>query len=211
MLWSSLRLWDHPRSRGEYTPVRSITSSPTGSSPLSRGIRRPLALAIPSAGIIPALAGNTPVACMFKRGTGDHPRSRGEYPEVSECRGRGTGSSPLSRGIHGQGDLKRKNQRIIPALAGNTSSGSWLARSSRGSSPLSRGILGGAIPPVRFEGIIPALAGNTSNPSDAPMTSWDHPRSRGEYGYDPDALYEQYGSSPLSRGIRLTPSRAQTS
>ena len=51
---------DHPRSRGEYPGVRESNASPNGSSPLSRGI---LARAIERcliAGIIPALAGNTP-------------------------------------------------------------------------------------------------------------------------------------------------------
>ena len=70
---------DHPRSRGEYHPEGVRVGDDCGSSPLSRGIRRPLSPPCPTSRIIPALAGNThwdrAVYCEQK----DHPRSRGEY------------------------------------------------------------------------------------------------------------------------------------
>ena len=72
-----------------------------GSSPLSRGIRAAVWARVRPLGIIPALAGNTTQRLDEGDGPGDHPRSRGEYAEVSippELLG---GSSPLSRGIRG--------------------------------------------------------------------------------------------------------------
>ena len=70
---------DHPRSRGEYHMVPSRSSTPIGSSPLSRGILARIDVARRDPRIIPALAGNThssgPQCCR----SWDHPRSRGEY------------------------------------------------------------------------------------------------------------------------------------
>ena len=134
------------------------------------------------------------------------------------------GSSPLSRGIHANLLPRRHGGRIIPALAGNTHA---LARAggvpsdhprsrgeyptdhaaelnAAGSSPLSRGIrrvtpAGGCC--IR---IIPALAGNTPVTSSSKTSQWDHPRSRGEYSSRPARARGRSGSSPLSRGIRLT-------
>ena len=70
---------DHPRSRGEYPMIAMRELRSAGSSPLSRGIRGPLALPTPANGIIPALAGNTKFKELNVVGAKDHPRSRGEY------------------------------------------------------------------------------------------------------------------------------------
>ena len=53
------RLPDHPRSRGEYFQNPGRTSTSSGSSPLSRGIRGAPPPGTPPPRIIPALAGNT--------------------------------------------------------------------------------------------------------------------------------------------------------
>ena len=53
------RTQDHPRSRGEYHPPDQQASEDHGSSPLSRGIQAPRAVARRVCRIIPALAGNT--------------------------------------------------------------------------------------------------------------------------------------------------------
>ena len=77
-------------------------------------------------------------------------------------------------------------------------------RHTRGSSPLSRGILlVGDL--LRDEPrIIPALAGNTPNTSTRSWQCPDHPRSRGEYPASMAGMNNLLGSSPLSRGIRMT-------
>ena len=197
-----------------------------GSSPLSRGIHGALETGLQRRRIIPALAGNT--GCV-RRGGGssrDHPRSRGEYISLGRHCGQKFGSSPLSRGILLRGNLWASQPGIIPALAGNTPHSSMAripyrdhprsrgeytptatAVSQRpGSSPLSRGIPGRGLTSVNPRGIIPALAGNTNSSAPPSPTDGDHPRSRGEYGFLRGWLGGVFGSSPLSRGIRLPPS-----
>ena len=199
------RLLDHPRSRGEYSGAGATALSRAGSSPLSRGIRLEVLRRNRAAGIIPALAGNTPPVGKSPTITTDHPRSRGEYAVTSPSPERVSGSSPLSRGIRADLLQRALPERIIPALAGNTGtttcgvSPGWDHPRSRGeywealwnnvlafgSSPLSRGILevrpsGGAS--VR---IIPALAGNTITDYGLSPNNRDHPRSRGEYMSEP--------------------------
>ena len=92
------------------------------------------------------------------------------------------GSSPLTRGKHGQGDLKRKNQRLIPAHAGKTPSrlGRQKPRTAhprsrgenvpmrrprrrgKGSSPLTRGKHHQEAQRADQDRLIPAHAGKTS-------------------------------------------------
>ena len=75
---------------------------------------------------------------------------------------------------------------------------------TEGSSPLSRGILEPVRPSPFKGGIIPALAGNTAFPPATSTSSRDHPRSRGEYLQTRVLRPLREGSSPLSRGIRLS-------
>ena len=178
--WSAVR--DHPRSRGEYASDMSALREAAGSSPLSRGIRSSAAPGRWTAGIIPALAGNTWGPEWLRSGYRDHPRSRGEYARLVEVAGLGPGSSPLSRGIRGCRVDLPDDGGIIPALAGNTHPWPPLNATSRdhprsrgeyrqahrgrapgaGSSPLSRGIHDPVADGDGHQRIIPALAGNTS-------------------------------------------------
>ena len=153
----------------------------TGSSPLSRGIRPSEHSIGLRRRIIPALAGNTVEDRLPRTAPADHPRSRGEYAGREAVDVTWTGSSPLSRGIPSPRAPLPRRRRIIPALAGNTTShlsstptrtdhprsrGEYAAaRASSahamGSSPLSRGILLRQWFVTGRTGIIPALAGNT--------------------------------------------------
>ena len=218
---SDQNLGDHPRSRGEYASWSARCSTRAGSSPLSRGILSRVTSSRIHSGIIPALAGNTNRLFAWLRASGDHPRSRGEYPTGNPGNRSPVGSSPLSRGILVPRWRLALRRGIIPALAGNTACLAAGARASadhprsrgeysnwfisrlklRGSSPLSRGIL--RVLGVRFVqmGIIPALAGNTRPPRIMPRPMRDHPRSRGEYRVETTTSHADTGSSPLSRGI----------
>ena len=171
--------------------------------------------------IIPALAGNTLLFPQLLEPSRDHPRSRGEYWVPAGQASHGKGSSPLSRGIPLPNPKLRDQQRIIPALAGNTvaatsnaaicqdhprSRGEYsLPRKATipriGSSPLSRGIPAVADVEAGLPGIIPALAGNTPGRRSTLWAAKDHPRSRGEYNAAVRNGFVQLGSSPLSRGI----------
>ena len=130
-------------------------------------------------------------------------------------------SPPLSRGILRRGPGVEQHAGIIPALAGNTSvpgpgRGVWgdhprsrgeyyntqyLSYCGCGSSPLSRGIPLDVCAMYSRPRIIPALAGNTCQSARNAALAWDHPRSRGEYRFDPRPGQVERGSSPLSRGI----------
>ena len=209
---------DHPRSRGEYSMPGTSISGGSGSSPLSRGIPILWWRSRIRTRIIPALAGNTTPAKASWSASSDHPRSRGEYMGGAVWIRYLVGSSPLSRGIRMVNSQEEVRERIIPALAGNTTSGSvTLAALPRGeyraprseswrgdgSSPLSRGIPETRGPHIQGDGIIPALAGNTMSRSASARPLRDHPRSRGEYPEPIPWIMPPFGSSPLSRGIRV--------
>ena len=72
-----------------------------GSPPLTRGIPSVIAMAGHCIRFTPAHAGNTSgqksALCSMKV----HPRSRGEYQDLSEIYVKNWGSPPLTRGIHG--------------------------------------------------------------------------------------------------------------
>ena len=74
-----------------------------------------------------------------------------------------------------------------------------------GSSPLARGLHTHHQRLDRYDGIIPARAGFTRTHSWRARPGPDHPRSRGVYQLDGDKIRQEYGSSPLARG--LPPSR----
>ena len=98
-LWGLPSCGDHPRSRGVYQAVAVRSASPTGSSPLARGLPIPLTAECGRGGIIPARAGFTPSSVGWSQRSGDHPRSRGVYRVVVLYLTPPRGSSPLARGL----------------------------------------------------------------------------------------------------------------
>ena len=88
----------HPRSRGENRFRGSGSFQVSGSSPLTRGKRRPPGSTASVQGLIPAHAGKTrcsSASCLLATA---HPRSRGENAYQSRARDIFKGSSPLTRG-----------------------------------------------------------------------------------------------------------------
>ena len=200
-----------------------------GSSPLTRGKRereQPLARHIR---LIPAHAGKTETRVSNRRGCAAHPRSRGEnLAPVGEAISY-TGSSPLTRGKQTGVESKPRDLRLIPAHAGKTLIGETAAviatahprsrgenahlllllRFRLGSSPLTRGKLADRPDHACDAGLIPAHAGKTR-----PIW-WNHgrrrahPRSRGENNRNAIPVKELEGSSPLTRGKRLTDQDAE--
>ena len=172
-----------------------------GSSPHARGahaIWRSLCLC---QGIIPACAGSTRPVSRSGRGSGDHPRMRGEHCDNAVTHSINWGSSPHARGAPERGRRESRCFGIIPACAGSTSAGP--CRSCRpqdhprmrgehrmipgtslgemGSSPHARGALAGHRRNPPAKGIIPACAGSTRLHAEAPVVEQDHPRMRGEH------------------------------
>ena len=206
---------DHPRSRGERTPVNFRYDWVGGSSPLARGAPSSQLSGRHRGGIIPARAGSAWWWSATRRRRGDHPRSRGE-----RVHGRGVevhrhGSSPLARGARHADRDRRPRPGIIPARAGSASPpvaadapirdhprsrGERVASrivtfEEAGSSPLARGAPRRSADARSGTRIIPARAGSaaTSMPG-------DHPRSRGERSTPGLCAQTWRGSSPLARG-----------
>ena len=88
----------HPRSRGENSAARSVSSVPIGSSPLTRGKRFELQESREDTGLIPAHAGKTAESARPACRAPAHPRSRGENLVLAAFRDEHDGSSPLTRG-----------------------------------------------------------------------------------------------------------------
>ena len=139
------------------------------------------------------------------------------------------GSSPLARGLRQTGDVSIVNAGIIPARAGFTpvfcipvwtcmdhprSRGVYPPVDSaliapHGSSPLARGLRGWTHIMVINRGIIPARAGFTPPHRPAGRPRRDHPRSRGVYHASVKHDSDNFGSSPLARGLRVDISMAR--
>ena len=115
-----LGLADHPRSRGVYTAAASSATSPSGSSPLARGLHTERRAYDLRPGIIPARAGFTPSSAGSSSPRTDHPRSRGIYLGLLEAGVEELGSSPLARGLLTKEEEQLWDAGIIPARAGFT-------------------------------------------------------------------------------------------
>ena len=89
---------DHPRIRGVHGRWSSSPEPEAGSSPHTRGPRRPHIKTCARTRIIPAYAGSTPYIEDFRAFLKDHPRIRGVHRSIlRECTPN-AGSSPHTRG-----------------------------------------------------------------------------------------------------------------
>ena len=111
---------DHPRIRGEHSGLPLAEWRRAGSSPHTRGARRPMGPRPRPCRIIPAYAGSTPSQRPQILDQGDHPRIRGEHAFHSFTTSYGPGSSPHTRGALGDAPPEDVDTRIIPAYAGST-------------------------------------------------------------------------------------------
>ena len=111
---------DHPRIRGEHTRSHAQRGWGGGSSPHTRGARRPGGENPLRARIIPAYAGSTPTPATETRGSRDHPRIRGEHEPETGADESLAGSSPHTRGAQKTRERSENAIRIIPAYAGST-------------------------------------------------------------------------------------------
>ena len=217
---------DHPRSRGVYPGAAASRGDPLGSSPLARGLRVREPWTCWAVGIIPARAGFTDGSITLSANTRDHPRSRGVYLRVPDRRvhgpldhprsrgvyswttpalAAGVGSSPLARGLLDAPHDPLEMPGDHPRSRGVYPGGLWRPWTPPGSSPLARGLPQEGEGVGAGGGIIPARAGFTRTPGQYGSGRADHPRSRGVYpGRGPTGPTPS-GSSPLARGLRLTP------
>ena len=179
-------------------------------------------------GLIPAHAGKTSVGCSESRRTWAHPRSRGENASRGDRPRARCGSSPLTRGKQVRASRCLARLGLIPAHAGKTMRRARIRSSMRahprsrgensplhltpsevqGSSPLTRGkpISCGVV--GASHRLIPAHAGKTTRAVCRRRGTRAHPRSRGENLLRIPASELVKGSSPLTRGKRLTDKRS---
>ena len=175
-------LADHPRIRGEHSGLVGGRAARWGSSPHTRGARRPRPTGARGRRIIPAYAGSTPEPRPSAPPPSDHPRIRGEHDIITATGCRPWGSSPHTRGARADAHGDPALDGIIPAYAGSTPAGLFWRRRDRdhprirgehlpdadgcaaldGSSPHTRGALQLGADQSRHLGIIPAYAGSTS-------------------------------------------------
>ena len=171
----------HPRSRGENREEARVVVFGAGSSPLTRGKRRPPRRGHERTGLIPAHAGKTLDPRVRQAGRAAHPRSRGENGLCDLLETLGIGSSPLTRGKLESEDRTREVAGLIPAHAGKTlinrvsklpprahprsrgenAEDRQAALIKMGSSPLTRGKRSRRHKEVFARRLIPAHAGKT--------------------------------------------------
>ena len=214
----------HPRSRGENARSLASRACRAGSSPLTRGKPRSGGHPDGDGGLIPAHAGKTRRMAPTTLQGAAHPRSRGENVGDVGQHFNQSGSSPLTRGKLDTGPGTVFQHRLIPAHAGKTrrlrvsARPGWAHPRSRGendsrvngrvvgagSSPLTRGKLTGRRNIFLRGRLIPAHAGKTSFRWCLSLSCPAHPRSRGENPSAKRAAAAGWGSSPLTRGKRVS-------
>ena len=203
--------------------------SPRTQSPLTRGKHPAWILRVIASRLIPAHAGKTLSDRHLHTSHPVHPRSRREnHPHASSVV-RIFGSSPLTRGKRSTSRTPTLVRRLIPAHAGKTARSlgvlgrrgahprsrgeNCAAPQTRspnsGSSPLTRGKQDGRPVCVAPHGLIPAHAGKTSRCVTSNMLAAAHPRSRGENLVHFAGDVRECGSSPLTRGKRISLSQTR--
>ena len=111
---------DHPRMRGEQPAALAKHIAGLGSSPHARGAAACPRTQRTGSGIIPACAGSRDIFAESHYSPPDHPRMRGEQPDLCRYQTHPQGSSPHARGAGSICTSKIQQYRIIPACAGSS-------------------------------------------------------------------------------------------
>ncbi len=180
----SIRAPDHPRLRGENGQRPRCCCITAGPPPPARG-EPSLALTAGAAGrTTPACAGRTQTRWVTGCPSTDHPRLRGEHPDLASVWTVAIGPPPLARGALHRGTVVLALCRSTPARAGSTPPGrnaptSWTVHPrsrgehdqvrfggfpARGPPPLARGALLRAGEVLAEGRSTPARAGSTRVP-----------------------------------------------
>ena len=135
---SARRTGAYPRSRGATQTAGCTTARPRGLSPLTRGNLLATFSGGSSWGPIPAHAGQPGPSCERRCACRAYPRSRGATSNILLVCPSTQGLSPLTRGNLAHELGQHEAQGPIPAHAGQPSSATTSARSTR-AYPRSRG------------------------------------------------------------------------
>ena len=154
---------DHPRIRGEHEFDLACDAELLGSSPHTRGARRPDSRSRSRARIIPAYAGSTRRRTAPGWKPRDHPRIRGEHWLSSPSIRISGGSSPHTRGAPRQPPPLAYLIRDHPRIRGEHLTRPSLYVIAAGSSPHTRGAHTSWSSVDSWCRIIPAYAGSTES------------------------------------------------
>ena len=213
---------DHPRGCGENRGSIPPDGGGSGSPPRMRGKPQHKKSRIATSRITPADAGKTKAAKSICAVAKDHPRGCGENMYTTRTAPGFLGSPPRMRGKRCSQATKATHQRITPADAGKTSSGSFFcprywdhprgcgenfaaflsAARILGSPPRMRGKLNCRVTSSTRVRITPADAGKTTQCCGYRSTRQDHPRGCGENLPDFKFSGDVKGSPPRMRGKR---------
>ena len=150
----------HPRIRGERERAERNQVVKDGSSPHTRGTPGLLHHVWRSGRFIPAYAGNAPTSRANLAASPVHPRIRGERGTASMMYSDDDGSSPHTRGTRRIDLPGAREERFIPACAGNAQASICCISSDFGSSPHARGTRLAQKHVQQHGRFIPACAGN---------------------------------------------------
>ena len=210
----------HPRACGEQQIRTGVSALPRGSSPRVRGTGRGRRYAWRDLRFIPARAGNRSATPTVRKRRPVHPRACGEQLAEGEVCIYTNGSSPRVRGTAVRHGGRCREQRFIPARAGNRhfvlpwsrrksvhprACGEQRAIQGRmatqpGSSPRVRGTVALDERHLAHLRFIPARAGNRFSSARKRVATAVHPRACGEQLSDAGLAIEGDGSSPRVRG-----------
>ena len=129
----------HPRIRGERASRSIWCARTSGSSPHTRGTRRPCSQSAASERFIPAYAGNATQRTRSGSRATVHPRIRGERWRACRSRQAGPGSSPHTRGTRTERTGKTVTSTVHPRIRGERHFPQSHRRGDNGSSPHTRG------------------------------------------------------------------------
>ena len=224
-LGSPCKVADHPRACGANGYCGLKIAQRAGSSPRVRGKLVEAVGKHRRGRIIPARAGQTAPGHRTISRCSDHPRACGANSWHCLHNPRPNGSSPRVRGKRRPAAWCHALSRIIPARAGQTSSGVcrscfWTdhpracganadgilgSRYRAGSSPRVRGKPPAWLQSLAIRRIIPARAGQTPTAAHTAIECPDHPRACGANTPVCGTSLSKLGSSPRVRGKRYRP------
>ena len=196
----AVRVWVHPRLRGERLHLSSPGHGSSGSSPPARGTVGRVAVELGAQRFIPACAGNGPRAPLGTCGPPVHPRLRGERRARWRVTDGPAGSSPPARGTATRHGPAGRCTSVHPRLRGERVKIGIDGDLSSGSSPPARGTVSVPRQGRRRRRFIPACAGNGPPPAAPGESRPVHPRLRGERTRRSASTGHLDGSSPPARG-----------
>ena len=180
MIIHPVKVWDHPRTRGEKVGKSLSMQKDIGSPPHTRGKVYQTPQTVPRTRITPAHAGKRDHSFIVLGQYGDHPRTRGEKYILCQDRHNGTGITPAHAGKRIKKCGGKLNMVDHPRTRGEKLGANLFQILVAGSPPHTRG-KGIVAKSLRAETrITPAHAGKSSTRLISMLGLKDHPRTRGE-------------------------------